>query len=94
LNDSLRVGLVNSDYVLLQSALSIYNNSKINRHATGAEKPAKHFFLDAGTSMFSSSLSFFLCAYSQRRIAFNEIHGWEVTSLEPNKFWSEVPEVS
>ena len=77
-------------------------------------RPNHHFLLDAGSSMFSSSISFFSCAYSQRKvkplaftviirtivsaddsnafnqISFNEVYTWELTLLEPSKFWEDV----
>lgn len=83
--------IINSEHVLLQSALSFYNNSRINYGLTHTNRPNHHFLLDAGSSMFSSSISFFSCAYSQRKVSFNEVYTWELTLLEPSKFWEDVP---
>lgn len=50
----------------------------------------KQFLLDAGSHSFESSLIWLTCAYSQRQMDLDSIHGWEATLLEPKKFWSEV----
>ena len=52
----------------------------------------KHLLFDAGTSTFSSSLRWFSCAYSQRKMSFDQIYGWELQLLEPIRFWRQVPE--
>jgi len=53
--------------------------------------PPQHFFLDAGSSTFDSSVNLFACAYSQRRVAFDQVFAWELSLLEPVKYWSHVP---
>jgi hypothetical protein len=86
-----REAVQNSDYVLVQSPLSQYNNSLLN-HGYRTGKKTNHYLFDAGSSFFSSSLYWFTCAYSQRFMSFDQIFGWEVTLLEPNQFWKEMPE--
>jgi hypothetical protein len=54
-------------------------------------RPRKHFMFDAGTSTFDSSLYWFTCAYSQRKVAFNDVYGWEMTILNPVEYWEKVP---
>jgi hypothetical protein len=88
---SIRVkGLQNVDYVLLTSGKIFYNNSSPNRGQT-LGNPNKHKFYDAGSSDFYSGQRWFLCAYSRRFISFDDIYGWELTLLEPTKFWDNVP---
>ena len=74
--DIRHVGLINNDYVLLQSAKQSYE---------------RHYMFDAGTSSISSSLFWFLCAYGQHGISFDQVYGWELTLLEPTAFWAAVP---
>jgi hypothetical protein len=82
------------DYVLLQSGVALHNatlppapttsgSRKQPSRGRGGRAATKHFFLDAGTSTFDSSLFWFTCAYSQRRISFNDVYGWEMTLLDP-----------
>jgi len=52
---------------------------------------SKHYLFDAGTSTFDSSLYWFTCGYSQRGVSFDQVYGWEMTLLEPTKYWSLVP---
>ena len=82
--------IVNSDYVIVASSSA--NNSEIKDdlkpHQSNYDK--KYFF-DAGTSTFNSGLVWFLCAYAQRHMVFNQFYGWEYTLLEPSNFWSLVP---
>ena len=85
--------IITSEHILLQSSLSIYNNSHINYGPTHTNRPNRHFMLDAGSSMFSSSMAFLACAYSQRKISFNEVFAWEVTLLEPKSFWADVSSI-
>eukprot|EP01035_Chromulina_nebulosa_P019197 gene19197-25046_t len=49
------------------------------------------YFFDSGTSTFDSSMFWFTCAYSQMRISFHQIFGWELTLLEPTNYWNRVP---
>ena len=44
-----------------------------------------------GTSTFDSSLSWFICGYSQRYVSFDHVYGWEMTLLEPTQYWNKVP---
>lgn len=72
------------------------NNVKGNTINQGSSIPLgsgdeKHYMLDAGTSTFDSSLFWFTCGYSQRRIAFDQVFAWEMTLLEPRDYWSRVP---
>ncbi|KAJ1424109.1 hypothetical protein B484DRAFT_331400, partial [Ochromonadaceae sp. CCMP2298] len=39
-----------------------------------------------------SSLSWFVCAYLQRGVVFDQIYGWEKNLLEPDAFWALVPQ--
>jgi hypothetical protein len=72
-------------YVLLQNGYDVERHTKhLNR--------VRHYFLDAGTSTFDSSLFWFTCGYSQNNVSFDQVYGWEYTLLEPNNFWSRVPE--
>jgi len=75
----------NVDYVLLKSGKQLQNDRKRKQTKNS------HYFLDAGTSTFDSSLLWFTCAYSQRRISFDQVYGWEMTLLEPQDYWSRVP---
>lgn len=65
------VSIMNVDYILLQSAESLYGlrrRNSIGRHERYPIKNQirnKHFMLDAGSSTFDSSLFWFTCAYSQ-----------------------------
>lgn len=94
-----KVGRSNVDYVLLQSGRSLYNSTYTNtgrrvRVKHQGERVSfnnKHIFLDAGTSMFDSSLRWFLCGYSQRNISFDMVKAWEMTLLDPKEYWSRVP---
>ena len=79
------------DHILLQSALSHYNHSRLGYKKNGTGIRNKHYLLDAGTSTFRSSLMFLICAYSQRKISFNAVFGWEKTHLNPREYWSNVP---
>jgi hypothetical protein len=40
---------------------------------------------------FDSSLFWFTCGYSQRKIGFDQVFGFELTLLEPKDYWSKVP---
>lgn len=89
----------NVDYVLIQSAENLKKSRVGSRRKqsskdknTGTVRPPKHFFLDAGTSTFDSSLWWFTCAYSQMGISFNDVYGWEKTLLHPEQYWTRVPE--
>jgi hypothetical protein len=78
------------DYVLLQSGrqLAKQENSKLSK---GNKQSRKHYMFDAGTSTFDSSLYWFTCAYSQRKVAFDDVYGWEMTILNPQEYWEKVP---
>jgi hypothetical protein len=98
-----RVSRSNVDYVLLQSGKSLYDNShnsngrrirsfpNPNSPSINRLQEEKHIMLDAGTSTFDSSLFWFTCGYSQRKIGFNQVYAWEMTLLEPTDYWSRVP---
>jgi len=91
------------DYVLLQSGKQLVKQEKsAARSGVGkgkvkgkgdllSKRPMKHFMLDAGTSTFDSSLYWFTCAFSQRKVAFNDVFGWEMTLLNPAEYWAKVP---
>mmetsp|Transcript_3103 Transcript_3103/g.5155 ORF Transcript_3103/g.5155 Transcript_3103/m.5155 type:complete len:218 (-) Transcript_3103:226-879(-) len=93
------------DYVLLKSGhelheatvLSRHNHTKFaNHHSQHSHHRVDHiqsrnFMFDAGTSTFDSSMVWFLCAYVQRKIDFDQIYGFEYTLLEPVNFWEHVP---
>ena len=72
------------DYVLLKSGKQLYDEEE-------GQGPVKHYMLDAGTSKFESSLSWFTCAFSQRKVSFDGVFAWEKTLLEPSDYWSRVP---
>eukprot|EP01031_Cornospumella_fuschlensis_P037240 gene37240-45204_t len=80
--------LMNVDYVLLQHDGDI---QKAYSSPNDDKKGLQRYFFDAGTSIFNSSLSWFLCAYSNRGVWFDAIYGWEATLLEPKSFWNSVP---
>jgi hypothetical protein len=96
-----RANRANVNYVLLQSGKALHNyttgNSMrnrpmhMNRRVDHQNRKEKHFMLDAGTSTFDSSLFWFTCGYSQRKIAFDQVYAWEKTLLEPTDYWSRVP---
>jgi len=85
------------DYVLLQSGKQLFKQEKsaarsgARKKSPLAKRPMKHFMLDAGTSTFDSSLYWFTCAFSQRKVAFNDVFGWEMTLLNPTEYWAKVP---
>lgn len=79
-----RIGRSDVDYVLLKSGKQLYDEEQ-------GEGPVKHYLLDAGTSKFESSLSWFTCAFSQRKVSFDSVFAWEKTLLEPSDYWSRVP---
>ena len=83
--------LVSTDHILFHSGLSYYNNSHLNHGHINPSKPNSHYFFDAGSSLFYTSVGLFMCAYSQRKISFDAIYGWEATLLEPSNFWTYVP---
>ena len=76
-----RAGRSDVDYILLQSGLSLFNQTHtltgrriVNtdglssggpRGSGRAKRSPKHFMLDAGTSTFDSSLFWFTCGYAQ-----------------------------
>jgi hypothetical protein len=55
------------DYILLQSGLSLYNQTSSITERMSRRKGSKrnHYFFDAGSSTFDSSLFWFTCGYSQ-----------------------------
>lgn len=61
--DTSSIGLINADYVLLQS-LTSYEES-IRFHPHRKHHVSKRYFFDVGSSTFDSSLNWFLCAYLQ-----------------------------
>lgn len=78
------IGRSDVDYVLLKSGKQLYDEEE-------GQGPVKHYMLDAGTSKFESSLSWFTCAFSQRKVSFDGVFAWEKTLLEPSDYWSRVP---
>lgn len=88
---SVRAGRSDTDYVLLQSGASLYNHTHTGSGKRIAKRNNKHYLFDAGTSTFDSSLFWFTCGYSQRKISFDRVMGWEMTYLEPRDYWSRVP---
>jgi hypothetical protein len=73
-NKAPKVSLVSLDYLLLQSQHDMMgrghghgNTSSSLRHTSSSAiiPPSNVFVLDAGTSRFDSSLSWFVCAYQQ-----------------------------
>lgn len=92
-----RVGRSNVDYVLVKSGKNFYNEFTPSFTSNGKEKPVRrqrsprHYMFDAGTSTFDSSLVWFTCAYSQRKMGFDQVYGWEMTLLEPTDYWKRVP---
>lgn len=80
--------LMNVDYVLLQHDNDI---EKADNKKKNGQRSIQRYFFDVGTSTFNSSLSWFLCAYSNRGVSFDAIYGWEATLLEPKSFWDSVP---
>ena len=96
--DTQRADRSDVDYVLLQSGVALYNASLpfAKPQSQSSQRPIqrrsnKHYFLDAGTSTFDSSLFWFTCAFTQRRISFNDVYGWEMTLLDPLDYWKRVP---
>lgn len=79
------VALINVDHILLQSGQLQQDNDRIGKRRN------KHVLFDAGSSTFDSSLAFFVCSYSQRKLSFNSIYAWEKTLLNPLKYWESVP---
>eukprot|EP00596_Hydrurales_sp_CCMP1899_P006798 CAMPEP_0119037586 /NCGR_PEP_ID=MMETSP1177-20130426/6029_1 /TAXON_ID=2985 /ORGANISM="Ochromonas sp, Strain CCMP1899" /LENGTH=394 /DNA_ID=CAMNT_0006999067 /DNA_START=137 /DNA_END=1318 /DNA_ORIENTATION=+ len=80
------------DYVLLQSGTALSDSTYApGKRARGKGEANNHYFLDAGTSTFDSSLLWFTCGYSQRGISFNQVFGWEMTLLNPQEYWKKVP---
>ena len=64
------VNIMNVDYILTQSAVVEFNTTQsMGRVQLGQRtgSPVKHFLFDAGSSTFTSSSSWFTCAYSQVR---------------------------
>eukprot|EP01036_Dinobryon_divergens_P038272 gene38272-50213_t len=84
------VAIESADHVLLQSAASLYNNTIPNYGQLNGEV-AHHFFFDAGVSQFKTAMQWFTCGYSQRKISFDQIYGWELRLQPPEQFWKEVP---
>jgi hypothetical protein len=96
-----RVARSNVDYILTQSGRNLHNQSytatgrRVVSQRNGGSgailTTPKRFMFDAGTSTFDSSLVWFTCAYSQRRVSFDQVYGWEMTLLEPSDYWKRVP---
>jgi hypothetical protein len=88
-----RTGRSDVDYVLLKSGKQLHLEEEAvgNKRKKGSNRSKKHYLLDAGTSKFESSLSWFTCAFSQRKIAFDGVYAWEKTLLEPSDYWARVP---
>ena len=86
-----RIGRSNVDYVLLKSGADLYREEGGDIPQQHQEGTRRHFLLDAGTSTFESSLAWFTCAYSQRKVSFDGVYAWEKTLLEPSDYWARVP---
>ncbi len=87
-----RTGRSNVDYVLLKSGKDLHQEEADDNDNNGnGNIQRKHYLLDAGTSTFESSLAWFTCAYSQRKISFDGVYAWEKTLLEPSDYWARVP---
>ena len=84
------VDLESADHVLLQSAAALYNNT-IPNYGQQSGEVARHFLFDAGVSHFRTALQWFTCGYSQRKISFDHIYGWELRLQPPEQFWKGVP---
>lgn len=134
--------IINSEHVLLQSALSFYNNSRINyglTHTNRSELRVSYvlyliydtfwneqlmsviYIIDQTIIFYSTraalcflALFHFLVARTHRerqtasvyynsriivsadnfnafnQVSFNEVYTWELTLLEPSKFWEDV----
>lgn len=52
---------------------------------------SKHYFFDAGSSRWDSSLFWFVCAYLQRALRFDQLYAWEYTVMDPRDYWLNVP---
>lgn len=63
-NQKPKTGRSDTDYVLLQSGMSLYNQSEGRK---SGNRSRRNILLDAGTSTFDSSLFWFTCGYSQVR---------------------------
>jgi len=61
-NQKPKTGRSDTDYVLLQSGMSLYNQAEGRR---SGNRNRRNILLDAGTSTFDSSLFWFTCGYSQ-----------------------------
>lgn len=48
---------------------------------------SKHYFFDAGSSRWDSSLFWFVCAYLQRALRFDQLYAWEYTVMDPRDYW-------
>ena len=86
-----RTGRSNVDYVLLKSGRDLYWEEGGDVRQQKQQRQRKHYLLDAGTSTFESSLAWFTCAYSQRKVSFDGVYAWEKTLLEPSDYWARVP---
>ena len=77
---------LSTDHILLY-------NGRFGKATHGESHTGRNYLFDVGTSTFQSSLWWFTCIFLQRNISFDQIFGWEITLLEPNAFWEEVPSV-
>lgn len=68
-----------------------HSSSSSSSGGSSSTSAGRRYLLDAGTSRFDSSMWWFVCAYTQRGVAFNHLYGWEVTKIPAEDFWSRVP---
>ncbi|KAL3132127.1 hypothetical protein ABBQ32_008736 [Trebouxia sp. C0010 RCD-2024] len=55
--------------------------------------PGRKLLFDLGTgTSFSSSLSWFVEAYSNKGVEFDEIWSWEAAETGPHEYWKSVPD--
>eukprot|EP00981_Chlorochromonas_danica_P009269 scaffold2582_cov162-Ochromonas_danica.AAC.38 len=79
---------IDTDYVLLKDG---HNLELENSYAHTNVLNPKRYFFDAGTNLFSSGMTWFVCGYQQKGIVFDEIFGWEYVVIYPPFFWKDVP---
>lgn len=83
--DAPNPGMSNIDYILVDSGENVAMELSTESTNSAQVSQAKHLLLDVGTSTFDSSAWWFTCAYSQRRIDFDAVYGWELTPLQPGR---------
>lgn len=88
IRDIPRESMFSVDHILIQSSKSL---TKHEITPSRQVRQTQTLLFDAGTSRFDSSLFWFTCAYSQKKIEFDKIYGWEMSLLDPVPFWDHVP---